>query len=54
MGTHLDITRRKQAELDREQLIERLARALAEIKTLRGIIMKGWVPPSAPRRPGSS
>jgi PAS domain S-box-containing protein len=38
MGTHLDITCRKQAELDREQLIERLEGALAEIKTLRGII----------------
>ncbi len=37
-GTHLDITRRKQAELDREQLIVSLEVALAEIKTLRGII----------------
>lgn len=38
LGTHLDITRRKQAELDREKLIGELELALAEIKTLRGII----------------
>ncbi len=38
LGAHLDITRRKEAELDRERLIHRLRKALAEIKTLRGII----------------
>lgn len=38
MGTHMDITRRKEAELDREELIGKLETALAEIKTLRGII----------------
>lgn len=38
MGFHLDITRRKQAELDRESLIEKLEKALAEIRTLQGII----------------
>ncbi len=38
MGTHLDITRRKQAELDREGLIVELEKAMTEIKTLHGII----------------
>lgn len=38
VGVHLDITRRKHAELERERLIGRLERALAEIRTLRGIL----------------
>lgn len=37
-GTHLDITRRKEAELDRERLILSLERALEVVKVLRGII----------------
>ncbi len=38
VGVHLDITRRKRAELERERLISRLERALTEIRTLRGIL----------------
>lgn len=38
LGTHLDITRRKQAELQNLELIRKLETALTEIKTLRGII----------------
>lgn len=38
IGTVLDITEQKKAEKDREELIEKLQTALAEIKTLQGII----------------
>lgn len=38
IGTVLDITRRKQAEQEREKLIEDLQNALAEIRTLEGIV----------------
>ena len=37
-GVCLDITRRKQAEEEREKLIDELQEALKEIKTLRGIL----------------
>jgi len=38
IGTVLDITERKQIEKDRETLIDKLKSALAEIKTLKGIV----------------
>ena len=38
VGTYRDITKRKQAENEKEGLIEELRKALDEIKTLRGII----------------
>jgi len=38
IGTVLDITVRKQIEKEREKLIDELQSALAEIKTLRGIV----------------
>lgn len=38
VGFHQDITARKKAELEREQLIHRLEKALGELKVLRGII----------------
>lgn len=38
MGFHLDITARKRAELEREELIGRLEKAMSELKVLRGII----------------
>jgi PAS domain S-box-containing protein len=38
VGFHLNITRRKQAELDREELLGKLERTIQELKTLRGII----------------
>lgn len=37
-GVALDITRRKQVEMDRDRLIMELQKALAEIKTLKGIL----------------
>ena len=37
-GVSRDITLRKQAEIDRERLIQELRDALAEVKTLRGIL----------------
>lgn len=37
-GAFQDITRRKQVEAEREKLIEKLQDALAEVKTLRGIL----------------
>jgi len=37
-GTHIDITERKQAEVEREALIKSLNEALNEIKVLKGII----------------
>lgn len=37
-GTHNDITARKEAELEREALITRLNKALADVKTLEGLI----------------
>ena len=37
-GTHTDITERKESELDREKLIERLDKALKDVKTLGGLI----------------
>ena len=38
LGANIDITQRKQAEIERSQLIARLEEALARIKTLRGLI----------------
>ncbi|MBF0529927.1 MAG: PAS domain S-box protein, partial [Deltaproteobacteria bacterium] len=38
VGTHTDINRRKQAEEERERLIQELQVALNEVKTLRGFI----------------
>jgi PAS domain S-box-containing protein len=38
VGAHRDITDRKQAEEEREKLINELQKALKEIKTLRGIL----------------
>jgi PAS domain S-box-containing protein len=38
LGFHLDITARKRAELEREELIGRLEKALSDLKVLRGII----------------
>jgi PAS domain S-box-containing protein len=38
IGSTIEITARKQAEREREQLIAELQQALAEIRTLRGII----------------
>ncbi|MFO7951177.1 MAG: PAS domain-containing protein [Candidatus Fermentibacteraceae bacterium] len=38
LGTHLEITERKRAELERERLIEDLSSALDKIRTLRGIV----------------
>jgi PAS domain S-box-containing protein len=37
-GTHQDITLRKQAEAEREQLINELKTALADVKTLSGLL----------------
>lgn len=38
VGVHLDVTRRKQSELERERLIRELERAAAQIRPLRGLI----------------
>lgn len=38
LGAQLDITRRKTAEMEKAELIGKLEKALAEIRTLRGII----------------
>lgn len=38
LGTVVDITARKQAEQEREQLIDELQQALAQVKTLRGLL----------------
>jgi hypothetical protein len=37
-GVALEITRRKQVEMDRDRLIVELQQALAEIKTLKGVL----------------
>jgi len=37
-GTHKDITHRKEAELEREKLIQELNKALKDVKTLGGLI----------------
>jgi PAS domain S-box-containing protein len=37
-GTHTDITERKEAEFEREKLIQRLNKALKDVKTLGGLI----------------
>jgi PAS domain S-box-containing protein len=37
-GTHKDITDRKEAELEREKLIQKLNKALKDVKTLGGLI----------------
>ncbi len=37
-GTHTDITDRKKIETERERLIKKLQSALAEVKTLKGIV----------------
>ena len=38
MASFVDISRRKQTEAERENLVSRLQRALAKIKTLRGLV----------------
>ena len=38
MASFVDITRRKQTEMEREDLIRKLQTALAKIKTLRGLV----------------
>lgn len=38
IGTHKDITDRKQVEFEREELIEKLNKALKDVKTLGGLI----------------
>jgi PAS domain S-box-containing protein len=38
MASFVDITRRKQTEMEREDLIRRLETALAKVKTLRGLV----------------
>lgn len=38
IGTHKDITARKRVELEREKLIEKLNKALKDVKTLGGLI----------------
>lgn len=38
MASFVDITRRKQSEMEREDLIRKLQNALAKIKTLRGLV----------------
>jgi len=37
-GTHKDITERKEAEFEREELIEKLNKAVKDVKTLGGLI----------------
>lgn len=38
LGTHLDITRRKQAELDRDRLVQALEASLAAVQSLPSLI----------------